>query len=712
MPTMARLPEERRVRLRQRPAHPGAARTPAPAGTPWRPAPGPASTARPTTRSTSTASRSANRTAAFDPNVLQVETIAQSAERGGLKVAQVEWAGGRNATIQGPTIDFQTFFSGRGVATNFIGSRRAAVRRRGVHRGVRPAVRPPGRLRRPGRLPGRRADGRHRLDRTSRRSYSPAKEMRLRVLDFGVDKYGLNAYIYDSTNDGRPTTTASCSRRTKGGADAVGDLAEGEWADVKVKIHGGALDGKTAGMLVKVEELTERPVARAPVPHLGDPSDRHAGRRGRASPASRRLRRVPRPEVPDLDGGRLRHPRGGRRPARRPTSSRASTGRPATGRCSSTSSKTYQPDLLMVGMPTTDEFQHQFLGLVTRRLPNGAANPAYDDVNLDGVRTTGSTPALGFIRRPTHEADETLTPRAQADGQGPDDVRRPPTTASRRSSWPSTPARSLVDLGLLSKPQTSNCRPATGETIGKAKACWAGGTVQIYLNLAGRDPAGGGFQQVAAADEAATVAQIKAAFLGAHRPERLDPRRQARGLEGHRPGLHQGRGPLHPERAGLDRRHGPSDADRRPRRLLLSALPVRCRDARHADRAVAFLRPARLRAGRPGHRARHQHAGHVPRRRRGDRKGSVEGAASIDLAPTLAYMLGIPEPQFSQGKVLLSMSRAAVASSRSRSSGSTTSTVSSTRPRCRSTDSRQRRRRRRSWRRCSTRNWRRSRARA
>ena len=65
-----------------------------------------------------------NRTAAFDPNVLQAETIAQSAERGGLKVAQVEWAGGRNASIQGPTIDFQSFFSGRGVATNFIGARR------------------------------------------------------------------------------------------------------------------------------------------------------------------------------------------------------------------------------------------------------------------------------------------------------------------------------------------------------------------------------------------------------------------------------------------------------------------------------------------------------------------------------------------------------------------------------------------------------------
>ena len=52
------------------------------------------------------------RTSAFDANVLQAESIVQSAERGGLKVAQVEWAGGRNATIQGPTIDFQSFFSG------------------------------------------------------------------------------------------------------------------------------------------------------------------------------------------------------------------------------------------------------------------------------------------------------------------------------------------------------------------------------------------------------------------------------------------------------------------------------------------------------------------------------------------------------------------------------------------------------------------------
>ena len=37
------------------------------------------------------------------------------------------------------------------------------------------------------------------------RSFSPAQEMRLRVLDGTppVDKYGLNAYLYDSRDDGR-----------------------------------------------------------------------------------------------------------------------------------------------------------------------------------------------------------------------------------------------------------------------------------------------------------------------------------------------------------------------------------------------------------------------------------------------------------------------------------------------------------------------------
>ena len=69
--------------------------------------------------------------------------------------------------------------------------------------------------------------------------------------------------------------------------------------------------------------------------------------------------------------------------------------------------KTYQPDLLLVGMPTTDEFQHQFLGLVSPKLPGGAPNPAYDDVDLNGVPDGRVAAREGFIRTAYEEADET-----------------------------------------------------------------------------------------------------------------------------------------------------------------------------------------------------------------------------------------------------------------------------------------------------------------
>ena len=49
-------------------------------------------------------------------------------------------------------------------------------------------------------------------------------------------------------------------------------------------------------------------------------------------------------------------------------------------------------------------------------------------------------------------------------------------------------------------------------------------------------------------------------------------------------------------------------------------------------------------------------------------KGQVT-ARTIDLAPTLAFMLGIPEPQHSQGKVLLDVVQGGNRTSRSRSSG-------------------------------------------
>ena len=312
--------------------------------------------------------------------------------------------------------------------------------------------------------------------------------------------------------------------------------------------------------------------------------------------------------------------------------------------------KTYKPDLLLAGYPTTDEFQHQFLGLVSPTLPGGAANPAYDDVEVNGTPDHRVAQREAFIRRAYQGADATLTLARSLMG-------RDPTTfvASDHGFAPQFLAidasKVLVDLGLLSKPQTSNCRPANGETIGKAKACWAGGTVQVYLNLAGRDPAGGGLQQVAAADEAATVAQIKAAFLALTDPNDWTGDAQPEGWK------------------LIDRAYTKAEARYIPNGPDSTA--DMAHPTRTGDLVVFSYPPYQFDAETPGTLVARsaffgQH-GYVPDVKdlaanvnmratflaggAGIAKGQVR-ARTIDLAPTLAFILGIPEPQQSQGRVL------------------------------------------------------------
>ncbi len=594
----------------------------------------------------------ANRTAAFDPGVLQAETIAQAAERAGKKVAQIEWAGGRGGTINGPTIDFRGLFSGRGVVTNYIvptdDPKFTASFGLQFDHPAGFAGNPPF----PAAAPAP-ATGWTNVPT----SYSPAQEVRLRVIDFGTDKYGLNAYIFDSTDNGATDYDQVLLSPTKDGNDSVGLLAEGEWADVKVTLIGGSLAGMTAGMLVKVERLA---------PDLSQVRLFHTSvTRANASWPSW-------PGAAGFTGDFAEFVA-----QRFPTSTAADFAILEAGIVSEETYveqglywetghhplikyilRTYKPDLVLAGYPATDEFSHQFLGLISPVLPNGAPNPAYDDVQVNGTPDGRVKQRSAFIQRAYRGADRTLALIQSRMGGN--------TTTFVASDHGFAPqflavdaSKVLVDLGLLSAPQTSNCRPAVGETIGKAKACWAGGTVQIYLNLAGRDPAGGGLTQVAAADEAATLAQIKAAFAGLSDPndwtgdgtpedwtviDRIFTKAEARAI------------PNGPD-STVDMAHPTRTGD-----LVVFAYPPYQFDAATPGTLVAlsaffgqhgYVPDVQNLDANINMRATFLAGGE------GIRKGRFDDIRTIDLAPTIAYMLRIPEPQHAQGRVLLEIIKGA-----------------------------------------------------
>jgi 2',3'-cyclic-nucleotide 2'-phosphodiesterase (5'-nucleotidase family) len=597
-------------------------------------------------------------TSSFSASALQAETIAQAAERGGKKVVQLEWAGGRIGTIQGPTVDFRTFHSGRGVATNYIAPTddpkfTAAFGLQFDH--------PAGFA---GNAPFAAAEP---TDAASwadvPASFSPAKEMRLRVLDAGTDKYGLNAYIFDSTDNGQVDYDRVLLSPSKSGADAVATIGRGEWADIKVAIIGGALDGKTGGLLVKVEELApdlsrvrlfHASVTRGTASWPSWPGE--AGFTGDfAEYVAQTFPTLTAADFAILEAGIVSEEtyvqqglywETGHHPLLRYILER------------------YQPDLALVGYPVTDEFSHQFLGLISPRLPNGAANPAYDDVQVNRTPDGRVAQREGFIRRAYEGADATLSLAHSLLGSNADTF-----VASDHGFAPQFLAidasKVLVDLGLLSTPQTGNCRPAAGETIGKAKACWAGGTVQIYLNLAGRDPANPAFQQVLAAEEAATVASIRQAFLALSDPNDWTGDGQPEGWK-----------PIDRTFTKAEARYipngTPGDGDDDSRDYADMAHPTRT-----GDLVVFAYPPYQFDAATPGTLVAlsaffGQH-GYVPDVQNLDaninlratflaggpsiEEDSYEDVRSIDLAPTIAFLLDVPLPQQAQGRVLLDMLR-------------------------------------------------------
>ena len=309
----------------------------------------------------------------------------------------------------------------------------------------------------------------------------------------------------------------------------------------------------------------------------------------------------------------------------------------------------------MAGFPTTDEFQHQFLGLVSPSCPNGAHNPAYDDVEVNGTPDGRVAQREAFIRRAYKGADATLTPaRALAGGN--------PTTfiSSDHGFGPQFLAvdasKLLVKLGLLPDAADVELPPGPGETIGKAKACWAGGALQIYLNLAGRDPAervlAGG-----AADQTTTVNQIRAAYQNLVDPNDWTGDGKPEGWKViDRTSQRPRRGTSRTARSTADMAHPTRTGD-----LVVFAYPPYQFDAATPGTLIARSQFF----GQHGYvpdvqnlASEHQHAGDVPRRRPGIAM-AIPDVRSIDLAPTLAYILGVPGPSRARARSCPRSSRAA-----------------------------------------------------
>ena len=178
---------------------------------------------------------------------------------------------------------------------------------------------------------------------------------------------------------------------------------------------------------------------------------------------------------------------------------------------------TYEPDLMLVGMPTTDEFQHQFLGLVSPRLPGGAPNPAYDDVDLNGV-PDGRVAARGRssgrrTRRPTRSSTrarelvgkDPTTFVSSDHGFAPQFLGDRREQAARRPG----PAVAAADLELSAR---------TGETIGKGEGVLGRrrGAGLPQRRRARSRPAVASSRSRSEVD--ATVAAIKAEYLGLSDP--------------------------------------------------------------------------------------------------------------------------------------------------------------------------------------------------
>ena len=582
-----------------------------------------------------------NSTSFSTPGILQADTLAAAAERAGKKVAQVDWVGGRNAGIRGPTVDFQTFFSRRGVLVSPVDpDEQAGAAAFGLEYQSATFADASGWANVPAGDPA-----------------APPKQTTLSVpTSFGSQNptRTYDVYVYDDDANGTvdydhailtPKTPVDAH---KDGSDpnAV-TLAVGGFEDVKLAgALGliGARAGQTADFYVKLITL--------------DPADPASGFKLYFTSVARAIATCGIPacsSLPDsgpdntLESYIANNLPGVIDADFAPLEARivdedtyVEQGRDLE--------KAYgdavlqfmlgelQPDtdLALVGYPVTDEFSHQFMALVTPTDIDGDPNPCYNDVECTGAQDDGRISVReGYLRSAYHEADAKLAETRSLMGGNP-------TTFATSDhgfapQWFAVNARKvLFDATLDDTPlqasggnTASNCRADASDLT---KACWAGGTAQIYINTS--LPSGVTYAQVQDA--------VVSAFQGLSDPANPGKQVVAKVLRKAELRDVDGSDSLHPNRSGdvvvVLRPPYQWDAATPGERIALSQffgqhgyLPNLVDLDHNVNMHATFV------AAGPG--VRHPAT-------------KVPGVRAIDLAPTIAFLMGIPGPQNARGRIL------------------------------------------------------------
>ena len=557
-------------------------------------------------------------------SILQADTLPQAAERAGKKVAAVEWVGARTHNLQGPVIDFRNFFSTRGVlASPAVASEQAGAAAFGISYQVA----------------GFSAASDWTSTPAGDDAVSPPQQAVLTVATtFAAQNptRTYDVYVYDSVVNGTSAYDRVLLTRSgvaKNAAQAAANLGVGDWVDVRlVGADGliGARAGQTAGFYVKLTGLTGSAgsigsfklyftsVSRAIASCACDPNFE-----------STLVDRFPTSTAADfapLEAGIIDEDTYVEQGLKW-----ADFHRPALDYIL----KTVQPntDLLMLGAPTTDEFQHQFMGLVTPTDIDGAPNPYFDDLTNDNVPDGRTAIREEYIRSAYHEADDTLAlGRSLMGGE--------PTTFVSSDhgfapQWYAVNAgKVLADANIQAPEQVSNCRAATGAgAVNLAKACWAGGTAQFYVNPA--NPSGT-YEQVRN--------QIITAFQNLTDPANPGKQVVLKIMKKEELSDVDGSDSLHPSRSGD---------------VVVVLRPPYQFDAATPGQRVAFSQFFGQHGYLPNlvdlpHNV-NMHATFIAAGPGIRKQEPVAGVRAIDLAPTISFLMGIPGPQNARGKILYNL---------------------------------------------------------